>query len=893
MKNVNENTKYTKVEDNLTSVADTLGAHMSDPWIRGAVVTPGSADRFPEQQVCKTWPHEEEGVSIPMPKGKLLRDLKTEFYQRHEGAGLGPVTQAWMHGTFEWARLLKKRFFGDSPQVTGLWSVAQKRFRRRLRWVKDKALADVVMKEIAHGVRLPFASEPAYIFEKRNHPELSVRAPAVFEALREQLSEKSLEPFVFKGGVFPKGVYSLRWVEKSDPDKVRLTLNGRPVNPSFPREACTIELETHRQLRTFYMHGQMYLGFDLHNGFFNQQYHVDDRDWVCFRIHESELRPAHARYFRGKYPNSWKDGYIYFRYRGLVMGLSPSCQQLARVNQTMLRAWRCFAVQGVTWDATSFIDDLMAWVNGTFEGALELALRLLAEQVCLGFSVNLNEKSTIIPTTYYCHIGICISSTALRFTLPASRVVKMTASLHQLRRIVRVGSKVPAKSVARFVGQLWSANIVCYRAVAVMARGMIRTLATMIRTSEAMDESDPNRLRYILRRIWGGNVVWTVEAQQELRFWLSVDFATLSAPISHDAWQSQVTKWVADPTSGKIAEDVKVFAVDTSDSMSGGGEFIRDGWLWKMKKGMAVRLTPSEVLTSSTLRELLGVWRLDLSLIPASCRKAILALDSQAAVQCILKGSRVWELQKIVRKIYLRQLRYGRVLWPVWVRRCMSIIMQCDERSRLLDNHAYATDPAVFWKANAIAQRLWGRGFQWDACADMHNVQPGNRQTKLPFYSRWASPHASGTDMLQQSWRCKVNWCNPPFALIPRVLALLREQQACAAVVVPRGENSERTPWVRSLRLQTASLLKVLAVDQHTSVLFLDFSSHPPARAFIDSPSAESLSCVCREHVLYLRWHNGSLLRSQEFDRWPKKRYRTSGGDLLATKNSHARKQKR
>ena len=277
---------------------------------------------------------------------------------------------------------------------------------------------------------------------------------------------------------------------------------------------------------------------------------------------------------------------------------------------------------------------------------------------------------------------------------------------------------------------------------------------------------------------------------------------------------------------------------------------------------MAVRLTPSEVLTSSTLRELLGVWRLDLSLIPASCRKAILALDSQAAVQCILKGSRVWELQKIVRKIYLRQLRYNRVLWPVWVRRCMSIIMQVDDRSRLVDNHAYATDPAVFWMANAIAQRLWGRGFQWDTCADMHNVQPGNARTKLPFYSRWASPHSSGTDMLQQSWGQKVNWCNPPFAVIARVLALLREQQACAAVVVPRGENSASTPWVRSLRLRQASLLEEMPVDKNTSVLFLDFSSHPPASAFIDSPSAESMSCESHAPISFLRWHKGVLLHS-------------------------------
>ena len=124
-----------------------------------------------------------------------------------------------------------------------------------------------------------------------------------------------------------------------------------------------------------------------------------------------------------------------------------------------------------------------------------------------------------------------------------------------------------------------------------------------------MDESNPNRLRYILKRIWGGNVIWTRAAQKELRFWLRVNFADLSAPISHDALSSHVVRWVADPTTGKIAADVKVFAVDTSDAMSGGGEFIRDGYLWKMVNGMAVRLAAHEIETSSTLRELTFILR--------------------------------------------------------------------------------------------------------------------------------------------------------------------------------------------------------------------------------------------------------------------------------------------
>ena len=142
-----------------------------------------------------------------------------------------------------------------------------------------------------------------------------------------------------------------------------------------------------------------------------------------------------------------------------------------------------------------------------------------------------------------------------------------------------------------------------------------------------------------------------------------------------------------------------------------------------MVKGMAVRLTLDEVLTSSTFRELLGVLRLDLAIIPASCRKAVLL---QAAVACLLHGSKIKVLQDLVREIFARQLRFNRVLWPLWLRRSEDIIVQVDRRSRLVDRHVQQLCRASFWKANAVAIKLWKRGFQVDACADTHNVQPAD-----------------------------------------------------------------------------------------------------------------------------------------------------------------------
>ena len=539
------------------------------------------------------------------------------------------------------------------------------------------------------------------------------------------------------------------------------------------------------------------------------------------------------------------------------MGLGPSCQQLQRVTRTMVTVWEECNVQSAVWRATNYIDDLMAMIVGLFEAALELGLRLLAELIVLGYSVNLNSKSSLVPSRFYCHIGILLNSRKLRFKLPLKRAKKMRNSALALQAEAKVGSPVKAKLVASFVGRLWSAYIVCFRAVAIMARGMIQTIALMIRKAGVSKESDLQNLKYLLKRVWGGNVIWTALAQRELEFWLSIDFAGLSAPFSHDLLSEKLTAWVASPDSSELAPDVRIFAVDTSATMSGGGEFIRDGFLWKMKGKMVARLSPSEVLKSSTFRELTGAERVDLTAVEDSCSKLLLPVDSQASISCLKRGSKVPELQAIVARIFANQLRCNRVLWPVWMRRSTKIIRMVDEVSRYVDRHVFSAAPQLFWRANSYAIKLWGRGFQVDTCADMHNVQPVNGCVKLPFFSRWPSPHSSGFDMFQQRWSSKVCWCNPPFALIPRVVALLKAQCACAAVVVPLGTkmnygrqarlhgsgvrfmfsfSSELANW------RPAGPAKNLSVGKRYAVLFFDFVD--PPHAFINLPSAELLSRV-------------------------------------------------
>ena len=362
-----------------------------------------------------------------------------------------------------------------------------------------------------------------------NHPNLSEKPEAVVDALRVQLRERSIQPWDWLSRGHPKGIYSMRWVEKSGTTAIRLTLNGRPFNRSFAKDDVSIVLETHADLRERYAKGMMFMGFDLHHGFYNASYNEDATAWVCFRISMKEITQADAEDLRACYPNAWKDDHIYFCCKGLVMGLSPSCRQLTKVIDALMTQWRRCPVKGIAWDMTNYIDDSMAMALGSFRGAVQLSLRLLTEYVCLGFSLNLNAKSQIVPTTFYCHIGVLISSARMRLSLPQRRITKLNSALHDLHTSVKVGSQVLAKKVAKVIGMLWSASIVCHRSVAIMTRGLIRTLTTMLRIPDLKGIDDPKRLSYVLRRIWGGHVMWTSEAHHDLQFWKA--FTLLNYPL--------------------------------------------------------------------------------------------------------------------------------------------------------------------------------------------------------------------------------------------------------------------------------------------------------------------------------------------------------------------------
>ena len=93
-----------------------------------------------------------------------------------------------------------------------------------------------------------------------------------------------------------------------------------------------------------------------------------------------------------------------------------------------------------------------------------------------------------------------------------------------------------------------------------------------------------------------------------------------------------------------------------------------------------------------------------------------------------------------------------------------------------------------------------------------------------PIRDLFASPHDSKCqeffgeedDALQKSWEGGLNWCNPPFSLLDRVVAKIFKERPEVVVVVP---DWQRMTWFQKLReaasRQTfrASGLRIFEID--------------------------------------------------------------------------------
>lgn len=850
----------------------------SSPPERG--VTTLAPNRLPTaRQAKRQWFHAHLKERLPLPSPHLAQAMALEAQQIPPQGALGPCGKRWRDEVIAWAHKMVRKYQGSSPQVTGNWNNATCEWHKRME-VLQPCRAKHVMNIVQHGAKFPFSILPKKnMWTFTNHPKLREKSQEVWNTLKEQMEEGTVVPFDTRGAVvdgksllhgrLPKCMWSTAWRYKKHTSKVRITHNAGPLKKFFDKKDVTVDMEGIEDLRWRIREGDLLTGTDVHSAFFAMLIHEHHRTYTGHSYASDELPIGVAQMLAANHPecvlmvgkskaeavSHFKKGTfrICLQYRGLLMGASPSVRMLQDVYSALQDAWSfCPVGQGSNREQfrqTLFVDDAAYITTGNcYINACELIVRVIFEMIILGWTLSFH-KCCIVPMHWLRHIGFILDARigfGCRLSLPSDRADNITRTINELASTVQVGRKVRLKAVATVVGTLWSIHAVCHRAVAIMCRPLIRILAVALGIPAVKLERNDFKLRLLLKRIWRGEGLWTREAHQVLLFWTKVPFHKLWAQMRHDAVTHSVRQWVSNP-DGRIGSNVKVFCSDSSDTGSGAAMFkpakYEQGLLWKAVEGtrMYVRLTPQEIATSSCMREILGIERANLALVPPSCVKCVFVCDSQAALACLERGSRHPQIQAVVQRIFAKHLSARRVVTYVWNRRDTDIVKEADAISRwaVRDSCSHQISTEIFWKANDIAYQLWSKGFQLDAFADMHNVVPPDTSRKLPFFSRFVAPYAENHNAFDHHWKYRIAWVYAPFALLERIITLMYGQQARGAIVYPRNSKQR---WAKHLRQGAEGVLKTLYFNAPTlegkrryqngfAIAFVDFSNR-------DTPSS-------------------------------------------------------
>ena len=745
--------------------------------------------------------------SYPLPPRSEVPALVDECVNRGPRDDPGPLSQKLERDIRQWYRRMFHAVKGSERTVTGALRGNLPLMEEHLRSVPSPQKERVLMR-IKQGVQLPWLngrppSHPIRVFA--NNPELRHEADKVWSTLSEWLLEGAVRPWnVAKRGL-PMGMSPIKWVLKSGSDKVRIVIVLCAINKMFEPDSGKCKLQTLTSERYVCEPFDWMLTTDKHNSFFHYEVCNRDHTWTGFSLHPNELPDGVADLILREYGSDCfhePSGRFIFFFAGMPQGATMSTAYYDDLSSAILQGFRTFRHGSQVPRCRHYIDDYWHLFRSLllksgcrdlcvgFWDALIFQYHFLVRMTRLGFTMNI-MKTTCVPSLHAVHLGFICSSPDLFFRETCKGANKLAAARSALREAVRADAKsVPCRVLAKFVGLLWSRKLLMHRAVPVMTRGMVNALAVQLRLAlQPWFTSAKRRMRFmatILKRQWKGSFAWDEDAEEELTFWESVCFLQQQAPMRFDSADDAIRTHVLRPHLSSLRDDVHVYASDASDTATGAAEFvISKNSRFVAKRTTTIPLSADESERYSTLWELLGCYRLDLAIIPDHIIKVILLCDSFSTVCIIKRSSSIPELARISRKFFLKCLAVGRIVIPMWLPRDHALIVPVDRLSRLKDLHPFCVPAAVFWRANTIAKSLWGRGFQVDRAASHINVMPVDLKTRLPFNSRDFAPHTSGVNMFNQSWSGYVNWCNPPFFLIGRILRLLQRQYARAALVIP------------------------------------------------------------------------------------------------------------
>lgn len=282
------------------------------------------------------------------------------------------------------------------------------------------------------------------------------------------------------------------------------------------------------------------------------------------------------------------------------------------------------------------------------------------------------------------------------------------------------------------------------------------------------------------------------QARGELEFWLS---AMERFDGRRPLWQpSHIHTVLHTDASGRSRLSYGGWGATSSDGRQAAGR-----WTFETER------TSSTALELDTVRRALLSFNCDGSL---RGQNVLLRTDNQGVYFILNKGgSKSGELQRACYEVLWFCLDNDISLRVDWIPRELNDA--ADALSKRVESCHWKLNPREFQRLEG----LWGP-FDIDLFASEANRQ-------LPqYYSQFWTPDTAGVDAFAQKWgrRC---WCNPPFALIARVLRHAQLSGAGMCLIVPFWPTAQWWPLLLDSRGVFAPFVRSYVVLRRCSDLFL------------------------------------------------------------------------
>ena len=355
--------------------------------------------------------------------------------------------------------------------------------------------------------------------------------------------------------------------------------------------------------------------------------------------------------------------------------------------------------------------------------------KLTSSLLQLGYFINY-EKSQLRPDFTAKFIGYIIQTTKEKDTvwlfIPKDRVAKVK---HDIRRVVKA-KKVSARGLARIAGQ-----IVAMCKVLIPAKLLLRNAYRLLKTKCS----------------WQDKLTLDAPTIADLLWWLE----------SLDGWNGRAFK--------KQTPQLIQLTTDASGK-SWGGTIINTP---HKAQGFWDQET---YLLHSNAKEMLAVLLTLKSLLHIVRGKSIQILSDSVTTCAYInfQGGAIRTLDIIARNIWNLAIRNNFTIQAKHL--AGKLNTEADRLSRLSPQYEWYIHPSLF----KYIDNIFGP-HTVDRFASILT-----RQT-LRYNSRFWDPETEGIDALHQNnWHQEMNFVNPPFRLLPKVIRLIKQTKAEATVIAPR-----------------------------------------------------------------------------------------------------------